>query len=258
MEKMSSTKFEIEKFNGKNNFELWKLKMRDLLVQQGFQKALDGKRMKPITMKYDEWDDLDAKALSIVGLCLAEDVLFNIAGEKSTTSLGSKLETLYMTKSLTNKIYLKRQLYGMKMKEGTKIADHLNIFNTLICHLSSMEVKIDDEDKAVNLLCTLPKSWDQVVSSISLSTIDTLEFDTVVGALLSEELRNKSSFESSTPEALIVRGRFKKRGEKSRGISRSKSKGRKSKLKCWYYNKNGHLKKDYWKRQESKNGVVCG
>ena len=135
-------------------------------------------------MTDDEWEDLDAKALSTVRLCLADDVLFNIAGEKSTASLWSKLESLYMTKSLTNKIYLKRQLYGMKMKEGTKIADHLNIFNTLIFQLSSMEVKIDDEDKAVNLLCTLPESWDQVVSSISLSTVDTLEFDIVVGALL--------------------------------------------------------------------------
>ena len=46
MEKMSSSKFEIEKFSGKNNFELWKLKMRDLLVQQGLQKALDGKKEK--------------------------------------------------------------------------------------------------------------------------------------------------------------------------------------------------------------------
>ena len=43
---MSSAIFEIEKFNGKNNFELWKLKMRDLLVQQGLQRALDGKRKK--------------------------------------------------------------------------------------------------------------------------------------------------------------------------------------------------------------------
>ena len=41
---MSSTKFEIEKFNGKNNFDLWKLKMRDLLVQQGLPKDLDGKK----------------------------------------------------------------------------------------------------------------------------------------------------------------------------------------------------------------------
>ena len=51
---MSSTKFEIGKINGKNNFELWKLKMRDLLVQQGLQKALDEKRKKPLTMTDDE------------------------------------------------------------------------------------------------------------------------------------------------------------------------------------------------------------
>ena len=42
-----------------------------------------------------------------------------------------------------------------------------------------MDVKIDDEDRAVNLLCTLPESWGQVLSSISLSTTDTLEFEQV-------------------------------------------------------------------------------
>ena len=144
----------------------------------------------------------------------------------------------------------------MRMKEGTKIADHLNVFNTLICQLSSMDVKIDDEDKAVNLLCTLPESSVQVVSSISLSTTDTLEFDNVVGALLSEELRKKTSLETSSPEALVVRGHSREKGEKSRGTSRSKSKGKKSKLKCWHCNKTGHLNKDCWKRQESKLSQV--
>ena len=114
-----------------------------------------------------------------------------------------------------------------------------------------MDVKSDGEYKAVNLLCTLPESWGQVVSSISLSTTDTLEFDNVVGALLSEELRKKTSLETSS-QALVVRGRSKEKREKLRGTSRSKSKGRKSKLKCWYCNKTGHLKKDCWKRQESK------
>jgi hypothetical protein len=32
MAKVQSSKFEVEKFNDKNNFELWKLKMRDLHV----------------------------------------------------------------------------------------------------------------------------------------------------------------------------------------------------------------------------------
>ena len=85
-----------------------------------------------------------------------------------------------------------------------------------------MDVKIDDEDKALNLLCTLLESWGQVVSSISLSTTDTLEFDNVVGALLYEELRKKYSLETSSPEALVVRGWSKEKWEKSRGTFRSK------------------------------------
>ena len=101
---MSSTKFEIEKFNGKNNFELWKLKMWDLLVQQGLQRALDGKRKKPLTITDDEWEHLDAKSLSTIRLCLVDDVLFNIIGETSAASLWNKLESLYMTKSITNRI----------------------------------------------------------------------------------------------------------------------------------------------------------
>ena len=45
-------------------------------------------------------------------------------------------------------------------------------------------VKLDDEDKTIKLLCSFPKSWDHLVISISFSTTETLEFDTVVGALL--------------------------------------------------------------------------
>ena len=51
---MSSTKFEIEKFSSKYSLELWKLKMWDLLLQQGLQKYLDGKGKRPLTMIDDE------------------------------------------------------------------------------------------------------------------------------------------------------------------------------------------------------------
>jgi hypothetical protein len=235
MAKMQSSKFEVEKFSGKNNFELWKLKMRDLLVQQGLQKALAGKSKKPTTMTEWEWEDLDAKALSTIRLCLADDVLFNIVGEDTTSGLWSKLESLYMTKSLTSRIYLKRQLYSLRMKEGTKVVDHLNTFNTLIVQLTSMEVKFEDEDKAITLLCSLPESWDNLVTSISFSSTDVLDYDSVVGALLAEEMRRKSSKETSTSEAMLVRGRTKEQNERS--FSRSKSRHRKGKEKCWYCGK---------------------
>jgi len=74
-------------------------------------------------------------------LCLADEVLFNIVEEKIVAGLWEKLETLHMTKFLTNKIDLKRKLYILRMKEGTKIAEQLNVFNILIFQLSDMEVK---------------------------------------------------------------------------------------------------------------------
>jgi hypothetical protein len=42
------------------------------------------------------------------------------------------------------------------MKEGTQIVDHLNVFNTLLCELTSMDVKIDEEDNTMMLLCLFP------------------------------------------------------------------------------------------------------
>ena len=72
MAKMSNAKFEVEKFTGKSNFSLWKVKAKDLRVQQGLHKALDGVTKKPTTMTTSNWEDMDARALSTIRLCLAK------------------------------------------------------------------------------------------------------------------------------------------------------------------------------------------
>ena len=42
MEKMSSTEYEIENFTGVNDFGMWRLKMKALLVQQCCLEELKG------------------------------------------------------------------------------------------------------------------------------------------------------------------------------------------------------------------------
>ena len=110
-----------------------------------------------------------------------------------------------------------------------------------------MGVKFEYEDKMITLLCSLPESWDHFVTSISINSTKSIEFDVIVGALLSEETRKKSNLETSTSEAMVVRGIPKERGQGQRDFSQSNLKGKKRKLKCWFCGKSGHLKKDYWK-----------
>ena len=71
--------------------------------------------------------------------------MYNVMDEETTTELWSRIETLYMMKSLSNKLYLKKQLYGLRIKEGTTVLEHLNFFNKVISKLLTVDVKIDEE-----------------------------------------------------------------------------------------------------------------
>ena len=103
----SITKFEIDKFNGKNDFSLWHVKMHALLVQQGLWKALKGKDALPATLSDEEKEDLLERAHSAILLSLGDEVLREIVNEETAAGLWLKLVSRYMTKSLTNRLYMK-------------------------------------------------------------------------------------------------------------------------------------------------------
>ena len=56
---------------------------------------------------------------------------FNISKEQTTEVMMSALGKLYEKPSASNKIFLMKHLFNMKMSEGGSVADHLNEFNTL-------------------------------------------------------------------------------------------------------------------------------
>lgn len=154
---MTGTKYEIEMFSGKN-FSLWQTRMKDLLIQQGVQKALLGISKKPEKMSAEDWEEMDAKAASAILLHLSDEVIHNVLDQKSAEGIWNSLEKLYMAKNMTNKLYLKKDLYGLRMAENDDLLQHLNVFNKLISQLLQLGVSFEDEDKAILLLASLPPS----------------------------------------------------------------------------------------------------
>jgi hypothetical protein len=185
-----------------------------LFISEGSIPTIGWNRKEAMTMKDEEWEVLDRKALGTIRLSLAASVAFNISKEKTTKELMDALAKLYEKPSTSNKVFLMKRLFNMKMSEGGSVADHLNEFNTVTNQLSSVKVDFDDEVRALLILCSLPERWNGLVMAVSnsVSGSNTLKFDDVVGVILSEEMRRKSIGETSG-NALNMENREDKRIE---------------------------------------------
>ena len=153
---MEYGKFRVEKFNGQN-YQLWKMQMEDYLYEKDLFLflPLGGITKKLTVVKDEEWKVLDRKALGTIQLSLAASVAFNISKEKTTKGLMDALAKLYEKPSASNKVFLMKRLFNMKMSEGGSAADHLNEFNTVTNQLISIKFDFNDEVRALLILCSL-------------------------------------------------------------------------------------------------------
>ena len=121
------------------DFGLCKLKMEVVLIQQKCEKALKGEGVLPVTVSQAEKTETVDKARSAIVLCLGDKVLRDVAKEPTATLMWSKLESLYMTKSLAHRQFLKQQLYSFNMVESKSIMEQLTEFNKILDNLENIE-----------------------------------------------------------------------------------------------------------------------
>ncbi|KAJ0844964.1 putative RNA-directed DNA polymerase [Helianthus annuus] len=225
--------------------------MRALLVHHGVVDALKGEAELPQGLTDKEKKEVMEKAHSAIILSLGDRVLREVSKETTASGVWSKLEGLYMTKSLANRLYLKKRLYMFQMTSGKSLEDHIDEFNKIILDLENIEVEIDEEDRAIIFLSSLPVSYEHFVDTMMFGR-ESLTMEEVVSAMNSKELQKKGEVKDDGSDGLYIRGRPEQRGNKSKGsFNRSKSK---TKRRCFVCNSEKHFKKDCpeWKKKKAE------
>ncbi|KAH9671379.1 hypothetical protein KPL70_017352 [Citrus sinensis] len=155
----SLVKFEIETFDGKLNFGLWQIEVKDMLIQSGLHKALKRKPSPAsksgsgkASISNEDWEKLNDRAAIAIRLCLAMNVLANVGN-----------------------IPIVKDLWE-------------SVLNGIVLELEVIGVKIEDEDKALRLLWSLPTSYKHLLPTLIYGK-KTVDLEEVTSTLLSEERR---------------------------------------------------------------------
>ncbi|KAH9650187.1 hypothetical protein KPL70_026271 [Citrus sinensis] len=219
--------------------------MEALLITQGLGEALEPTTKKEgyegSSSKSPEIaTEIDKKARSTIILSLSDSVIREVAKERTVAELWTKLENMYMTKSLANRLYIKKRMFSLKMAEGSSLEEHIDEFNRVCDTLETIDEGLNDEGKALLLISSLPQSYSNFVDALMYGR-QTLSLDEVKAALNTRGLQEKQvNMESG--EGLTVKGRNDKNVGKKKKQGKGKDKNKN--LKCFQCHKEGHFKKD--------------
>jgi len=103
----------------------------------------------------------------------------------------------------------------------------MNNYTKLLTDLVNADVKIEEEDKALILLNSLPEEEYEIFILTLINGKQTLNYSDVLAALVNYEMRREgkqSSSNGTSVEALMIRGRGsnqKGKGERQRSESRA-------------------------------------
>jgi hypothetical protein len=70
------------------------------------------KDKKPTKMVDEE---RQMRAAATIRLCLSNQVMYQVIGLPTPKEIWEKLESQFLSKTVTTKLYLKQKLYGLKM-----------------------------------------------------------------------------------------------------------------------------------------------
>jgi len=209
---MSEHTPKVDRFNGEN-YALWKIKVRAVLVREDLWEVVTGKeeewvdrRLRGSKKKEDaeeatrEWRRRQEKALATIQLLVTDPILVKIGECQTAAETFAVLDGEFQSKTGINRLLLKQKLYTLRLAEEESVDTYLGEIDQILQQLAAVNSKIEEEDAALALLLGLPASWANFKTSICISSEKTgLKLPEVKAAIRTENLTRKVH-ESSIPD----------------------------------------------------------
>ena len=119
-------------------------------------------------MKFKKRKD---RALATIVLAVSTTQLYLLGAEPNDPrEAWEKLMNQFQRKSWSNKLSIRRKLYDRKPKKGEPIQEHVKGVIELFDELAIIGHPVEEEERVVHLLTSLPESFDMMVTALEANT----------------------------------------------------------------------------------------
>ena len=83
-------------------------------------------------------------------LNLSDSVIRQVLEEETTYKIWKKLESLYATKDIPNKMYLREKFFTYKLDPSKTLTNNIDEFKKIVSDFKTLEDKLSDENEALS------------------------------------------------------------------------------------------------------------